>query len=174
MAVFSFDRFPGRTLHLFHFIDVENAGELVAKVRAGALEPPLALINADLLVSAFPVLAAAHKALGAEAAEQLKTRALHAELVFNVSASKHIREALLRWGITESSTHILAGRLDATDAEVSALRQLIRGTELDLAELEGFAQVDQIQKLYKIGPEELALSSLEDAVVGRIACRDSL
>ncbi|KAG6516061.1 hypothetical protein ZIOFF_026509 [Zingiber officinale] len=45
--------------------------------------------------------------------------------------------------------------------------------EVDLAELETKANLTHILKHYKITPEELAISSLSDAIVCRIATRDA-
>lgn len=59
-------------------------------VASGSLEPECSLANASLLPDLFVLHVAAHKALAAEAASALRTRTLHAELVFNLSGSKQV------------------------------------------------------------------------------------
>lgn len=69
-------------------------------MQAGALTPEAALANAALVPDPLVLHAAAYKALAAQARGGLRTRSLHAELVFNLSGSKHVRRglALLRGG----------------------------------------------------------------------------
>ncbi|CAM6098531.1 unnamed protein product [Calypogeia fissa] len=168
------DTHPGRTLHLFLFHNVANSGELLQLMQTGALSPELAFLNASLVPDTFPVLAAAHKALVSQAGDSIRTRTLHSELVYNISGSKHIRESLLRCGITDSTSYVLVARFDATPADVEAVRRLVQGTEIDLSELPKRADQGLIHKQYKISSVELENSSLEDAVTLRIAARDAL
>lgn len=56
----------------------------------GTLQPEAAILNAALVPDLFAVHLAALKALQAAARGQLKTRSLHAEVVFGVSGSKHV------------------------------------------------------------------------------------
>ncbi|XP_004501402.1 uncharacterized protein [Cicer arietinum] len=164
----------GTTLYLALYIDVANSKELLESMQAGTLEPEVAFLNASLIPDIFPVLAAAHKTLVAKSRDSLTTRTLHSELVYNYSGSKHITESLKRYGISESTTYILAARFDATPDEVKALEKLVIGKEIDLEELEGRANQSLIQKNYKIPSAELGISSLADAITCRIAARDAL
>ncbi|XP_008800781.1 EKC/KEOPS complex subunit TPRKB [Phoenix dactylifera] len=162
------------SLSLALFTDVTNSKELLDAMRAGRLEPEVALLNASLIPDVFPVLAAAHKALLAKSRESLSTRTLHSELVYNYSGSKHITESLKRCGISDDTTYILAARFGASHDEMKDIEKLISGKEIDLEELEGRANHAQIQKHYKVSPQELAISSLADAITCRIAARDAL
>ncbi|KAJ3683326.1 hypothetical protein LUZ60_013553 [Juncus effusus] len=164
----------GSTLSLALFTDATNSRELVELMQSGKLEPEAAFLNASLVPDIFPVLAAAHKAYVSKSRESLTTRTLHSELVFNYSSSKHIRESLKRCGISEETSYILAARFNASHDEMESLKNLINGTEIDLEELESKSNRDQILKHYKIPPQELAISSLSDAITCRIAARDSL
>ncbi|KAG5148655.1 hypothetical protein JHK82_015536 [Glycine max] len=85
-----------------------------------------------------------------------------------------ITESLKRCGISDSTTYILATRFDASPDEIKAIGKLINGKEIDLEELEGRANLSQIQKLYKISSSELGVSSLADAISCRIAACDAL
>nr|GMD84304.1 EKC/KEOPS complex subunit Tprkb [Ipomoea batatas]GMD90401.1 EKC/KEOPS complex subunit Tprkb [Ipomoea batatas] len=143
-------------------------------MQAGKLEPEVALLNASLIPDVFPVLAAAHKTLLAKSRESLTTRTLHSELVYNYSGSKHISESLKRCGISDDTTYVLVARFGASTDEIAAIEKLIKGTQIDLKELEQRASHAQIQKHYKISNLELEISSLSDAITCRIAVRDAL
>ncbi|XP_051145249.1 uncharacterized protein LOC127261101 [Andrographis paniculata] len=164
----------GTTLALALFADVSNSKELLDLMQAGTLEPEVAFLNASLIPDVFPVLAAAQKTVIAKSRESLTTRTLHSELVYNYSGSKHISESLKRFGISENTSYILAARFGATPSEMMAVKELIKGTEIELEELEKRADQAQIQKNYKIPAPELGISSLPDAIICRIAARDAL
>ncbi|KAM0062061.1 putative CGI121/TPRKB superfamily protein [Helianthus debilis subsp. tardiflorus] len=164
----------GTTLSVALFTDVANSKELLELMQAGTLEPEVALLNASLIPDIFPVLAAAHKTLVAKSRDSLTTRTLHSELVYNYSGSKHISESLKRCGISDSTTYILVARFGALEEEMTAMKTLIKGKDIDLEELEGKANKPQIQKHYKITGVELGISTLGDAITCRNAARDAL
>ncbi|XP_008785399.1 EKC/KEOPS complex subunit TPRKB-like [Phoenix dactylifera] len=164
----------GSTFSLALFTDVTNSKELLDSMQAGKLQPEVALLNASLIPDVFPVLAAAHKALIAKSRESLTTHTLHSELVYSYSGSKHITESLKRCGISDDTTYILAARFGASHDEMKDIEKLICGKEIDLEALGGGAHHAQIQKHYKISAQELAISSLADAITCRIAARDAL
>lgn len=170
----AFDINGSNTLSLSLFIDVTNSKELLDSMQAGKLEPEVAFLNASLIPDVFPLLAAAHKTLIAKSRDSLTTRTLHSELVYNYSGSKHITESLKRCGISDSTTYILAARINASPDEMKAVEKLINGKEIELEELEGRANQAQMQKHYKISGLEAGLSSLADAITCRIAARDAL
>ncbi|XP_030523227.1 EKC/KEOPS complex subunit Tprkb isoform X3 [Rhodamnia argentea] len=129
----------GDTLSVALFTDVTNSKELLDSMQAGTLEPEIPDI--------FPVLAAAHKTLLSNSRGSLTTRTLHSELVYNYSGSKHITESLKRCGISDSSTYVLAARFNASPDEMKAIAALTGGREIELEELEGKANLAQIQKV---------------------------
>ncbi|KAK4799507.1 hypothetical protein SAY86_024872 [Trapa natans] len=164
----------GSTLSFALFTDVTNSKDLLDSMQTGTMEPECALLNAWLIPDIFPVLAAAHKTLVSKSRSSLTTRTLHSELVYNYAGSKHITESLKRCGISGSSSYILAARFDASAEEMEAIGNMIKGTEIELEELEAKADKAQIQKHYKISGLELGISSLSDAITCRIASRDAL
>ncbi|GBG63489.1 hypothetical protein CBR_g38557 [Chara braunii] len=172
--VFEFESHPGRTLSLLLFTDVTNSRELNTLLRAGKLDPELALLNAALVPGTLPVLLAAQKALTLQSRKGLITKTLHSELVYSYSGSKHITESLKRCGINDEMTYILVARFDATQAELNAARQLIKGTQVNLLNLALKYSKELITKFYKVTPAELHVSTLEEAIICRIGARDAL
>lgn len=163
----------GNIVSLALFTDVSNSRELLGSIQAGTLEPEVALLNASLIPNVFPVLAAAYNALIANSRATLTTRTLYSELVFNYSGSKHITESLKRCGISDKTTYILVVHFGVS-TEIKDLEKVIKGKIIDLEELEARADKAQILKHYKITNQELAISSLSDAITCRIAVRDAL
>ncbi|KAL4419297.1 hypothetical protein ABPG77_001629 [Micractinium sp. CCAP 211/92] len=171
---------PGHTLTVTLFKDVSNArrvkwpskGALRDKVLAGSLEPECALVNAALVPDAIVLRAAAEKALMAKQRGTLRCKSAHAELVFNLSGSKHIGETLQRYGISPDCRHLLAARFDATPEEAAALQSLVSGTPAPLSELAQLTDAALLKKYLKVTPEELAVGTLADAQLVRIAARD--
>ncbi|PRW39074.1 EKC KEOPS complex subunit Tprkb [Chlorella sorokiniana] len=170
--VLRFEDFPGHSLTVVLFKDVTNSKELRDAVQAGSLSPECALANATLVPDLLVLHAAAYKALAASQRGELRTRSLHAELVFSLSGSKHIAETLGRYGINPDCRHILAARFDALPDEVQQMRSLVAGSPAPLAELPSLAEQQQLKKYLKVSQEELAIGSLADAQLMRIAARD--
>uniref|UniRef100_A0A7N0TEE5 Uncharacterized protein n=1 Tax=Kalanchoe fedtschenkoi TaxID=63787 RepID=A0A7N0TEE5_KALFE len=142
----AFEISGGEKITLALFTDVANSKKLLDLMQAGTLDPEVAFLNASLIPDVFPVLAAAHKMVTAKSRDSLRTRTPHSELVYNYSGSKHMK----------------------------AVGELVKGKEIDLEELKNKASQAQILKHYKITSQELAISSLADAIACRIAVRDAL
>ncbi|OAY72491.1 hypothetical protein ACMD2_12807 [Ananas comosus] len=85
-----------------------------------------------------------------------------------------ITESLKRCGISDETNYILAARFNASHDEMKDVEKLINGKEIDLADLEARADQPQILKHYKIPAQELAISSLSEAITCRISARDAL
>lgn len=163
---------PGHTLTVALYKDVTNASALRDLVVAGSLEPECALVNAALVPDALVLRAAATKALLAAQRGALRCKSPHAELVFNLSGSKHIGETLQRFGVSPDCKHLLAARFDATPAEAAALQGLVAGTPVPLSELTGLADAALLRKYLKVTAEELEVGGLAEAQLVRIAARD--
>lgn len=163
---------PGHSLTVLLFRDVSNASELKEQVLKGLFKPECSLINASLVPDALVLRAAAHKAAAAQQRGALRTRSVHAELVFNLSGSKHIGETLGRYGIGPDCRHVLAARFDATPDEAAAIPKLVAGTLAPLSELAALADVALLTKYLKPTREELSVGSMAEAQLMRMSARD--
>ena len=105
------------------FKDVKNAAEIHAKLLERTLEPEMALLNPAPVHSVFALHVAAHKALVDAARDRLTTRTIHSEIVYNMSASKHITEGLRRFGMAEDAAAVLACRFDASPEDAPPCEQ---------------------------------------------------
>ena len=105
----------------------------------------------------------------------LTTHGLHSEVVYNLSASKHITEGLRRFGMGDQASAVLVCRFDATAADVSAIRAAVSGTLVDaVAELDGLKDTAMLKKYYRPGDLECkeGVGTVEDAIASRIGARE--
>ena len=172
--------FPDRSLSVILFKNVTNADEVHRALLDRSLQPEMALVDPAPMHSLFALHAAAHKVVVDDARGVLTTRTVHSELVYNLSANKHITEGLRRFGMAGDASAVLACRFDATDADVAAMSKVVAGDavpardlETELATLGDFARV---KKYYKPGDLECkqGVGTVEDAIVQRIGTRDVL
>ena len=170
--------FPDRHLTVMLFQEVTNSAEIHAKLLSRTLEPELALLNPATVASLFHLQLAAHKAMVSHARGTLTTHGIHSEVVFNLSASKHITEGLRRFGMEESATTILACRFDATAEDVTAVRELVSGTLIDGRGTESYLETlrddAKLMKYYRPGDLECkdGVGTVEDAIASRIGARE--
>lgn len=168
----TFEGQPGMTLHIALFSDVTNCRDLQAKVKAGEMDPEVSMLNAAVVASAFVVRVAAQKALASQQRGKLITKSLHAELVYNMSGSRHISESFNRFGVTDSCKHLLVARYDAQPDELQAIAKSVAGQPRPLSDLDGLLDKPLVTKYYKVSPNEFKVGSLADAALLRIAARD--
>ena len=119
--------FPDRHLTVMLFKDVTNSAEIHKKLLDRTLEPEVALLDPAPIQSLFALHLAAHKAPSTTREAPLTTRTIHSEVVYNMSASKHITEGLRRFGMDDDASAVLACRFDATADDVAATKANVRG-----------------------------------------------
>ncbi|XP_068238458.1 uncharacterized protein [Palaemon carinicauda] len=84
-----------------------------------------------------------------------------------------ITDSLVKFGLSDSDTDILAVVIDPdVEHKVEKLNGQIRGKLVSLEEMSSLTKVLNIMEMYKIPEEELTVSSLLDAVISRMACKD--
>ncbi len=76
--------------------------------------------------------------------------------------------------MNDSCQHLLIARFNATPEDLLMLQALVKGDIAPLEELPSLTNTSLLRKYLKILDEELAVGSLEDAIVNRIAARDSM
>ncbi|KAK3272071.1 hypothetical protein CYMTET_19614 [Cymbomonas tetramitiformis] len=174
MACFNFETHAGSTLHILLFQDVSNCGDIHDALLSGELQPEAAYVNAGLTPSIHSILAAANIALISKSRGKLTTKTVHSELVFNLAGSTHITESLRRFGISQAVNNVLVARFDASESELESIRNFVQGKEVDLTILKDITDMKLIKKYYKFTDQELAIGTMEDAIVSRIGIRDCM
>lgn len=145
--------------------DVKNVGEIRKKLFEGKLN--CCLLKPSLILDPFQVAVAANKAI---VAENLTTKTIFTEILFNLSISKNITASLKTFGIDESDKNILVVFINKCD-EVPETVDFINGEEVNVSEICELTNIDLMKKTYKISEEEFKNNDLLDSVVSRIATK---
>ncbi|XP_061125179.1 EKC/KEOPS complex subunit TPRKB [Syngnathus typhle] len=154
------------------FKDVQNAAELRQNAVDGKIKG--ALIKPTMLVSPFQVLVAANKAVHLHKRNQMKTRGLFSEIIFNLSPTNNISEAFKRFGISDGDGTVLVVLVHTKEEShlVSDMVTKVDGVQIPVEDISSLSDLEKIKKLYKINPEEDKCGTLLDAVVCRMATKD--
>lgn len=159
------------TLHLF--TDVANTSEIREKLVAGKLRCCVARVS--LITDAFQAVVAANKAALGAKRDQLITKTVYTEVLFYLSMSKNISRSLAEFGINDSDRNILVILLHKPGEERAMLEEIsesVEGKRTPISRLREFTDVNLVKKTYKIDEAELRVSSLTDAVVSRMSCKE--
>ncbi|XP_015252520.1 PREDICTED: EKC/KEOPS complex subunit TPRKB [Cyprinodon variegatus] len=170
----SLELYPDTRVTQVLFKDVKNAAELRQKAVEGKING--ALINPTMLVDPFQVLVAANKAFHLYSIENMKTRSLNSEIIFNLSPTNKISEAFKRFGIADRDTSVLVVVVHSKDEPqaVSNITAMVDGQQLPVDQVSSLSDLEKIRKLYKVTPQEETCGSLLDAIVCRMAVKDVL
>lgn len=158
------------TLHLF--TNVANTSEIREKLVAGKLD--CCVVKPSLIIDAFQLVVAANKAALNAKRNQLITKTVYTEVLFYLSMSKNISRSLSEFGISDSDKNILViliYKLGEEQAILEVLRN-VKGERIPISRLQEFTNVNLVRKTYKIDEDELQVSSLANAVVSRISCKE--
>lgn len=159
------------TLHLF--TDVANTSEIREKLVAGKLCCCVARVS--LITDAFQTVVAANKAALSAKRNQLITKTMYTEVLFYLSVSKNISRSLTEFGINNSDRNILVILIHKLGEERAMLKEIlesVEGKKIPIPRLQEFTDVNLVKKTYKIDEDELRVSSLTDAIISRISCKE--
>ncbi|KAL9136586.1 MAG: hypothetical protein Q9175_002205 [Cornicularia normoerica] len=148
---------PDLAVHIALYTDLQNAPFLRDQLLQGNPASEYALIDASVIVSTTHVLAAVFRAANDYQNGRLKSRNVHSEIVLSLGANNNIAQSLRAFGITATTTHLLAIKL-STNPSITAstvsehLTTSVEGTEVDFSDatLAEMADVGKIRKLYKL------------------------
>ncbi|XP_003698124.1 EKC/KEOPS complex subunit TPRKB-like [Apis florea] len=159
------------TLYLFE--NVQNSNEIRRKVMNNELS--CSVIKASLIVDPFQIIIAANKTAINAKMNQITTKNIYTELLFNLSTSKNISRTLIEFGISDNDKNILIVLLcKENDKKLMSetIMNVVKGKKISISRLSEFTDFDLIKKIYKIEEDELNVSNLIDSIVSRISCKD--
>lgn len=173
MSVHTFQLFPEHTLTLIAYTNVTNANTIIANLRQQSLSA--AVLKSSHIASLFTLLSAANRALHNAAHNQLKTRALESELLYNLSPSHSISYAFKTFGVADDSTSVVVCAFDASAESLQKLETVITGDRVgDAQSVLDALDTDKseaLTKLYKIKPEDMAHRTMADAINSILSIR---
>ncbi|XP_017878959.1 EKC/KEOPS complex subunit TPRKB-like [Ceratina calcarata] len=157
---------------LLLFKDVENSDEIRRKVMNGELT--CSVVKAALVADPLQAIVAANKAAVNAKVNQLTTKSIYTEVLFNLSISKNISRALKEFGINDNDKNILIVLIHEKNEKLmeKMIVDSIKGERVSISKLSEFTDYELIKKVYKIEKDELNVSSLTNSVVSRISCKD--
>ena len=137
-----------------------------------------AIVDLSTICSLFHLKSAALKALLNEQQGHMKTKSLSAEILYQLSPTTKINDSIKHYGASQEATNIAIIVID-DDAVGLDLLASVEGISLDLNLLgaQPYLSLDKaanIAKFFKITAQELEISSLEAAVITRLATKDCL
>ncbi len=176
---------PAKTLSIFLVRNITNAADVREDILAGAHAAAAGDSGAGIVDAAFidatlvPALSVLRSAaaMACQNLPALKTKTMHAELVWSLSGNRHVGRALSTFGVQDMSRHVLVAKFDATEEELEQLRgrvegEVVEGIEAVEAALREVCDVARVKEVYGIRDAELEIGSMEEGVVARIAARD--
>ena len=136
------------------------------------------LIDLSMVYSKFHIDLSFNKANFNHVTHKMKTKFLGLEVLYQLSPTTNINEALKIYGIKESTDTIAIVDLKIDDNEVfESIINRVEGKRISIEEIlnqqcSNNEKKCSIIKLFKISSQELEIANLEDAIVTRIATKD--
>lgn len=162
-----------REASILLFGDVTNCNELRQMVLSGGLQ--VCLIRASLVADVFQVQCALAKALANHSNGRMKTRSLLSEILYILGPTGSIGDSLRQMGAQDSDTTLIVVCLDRLeDRHLNSLKERIKGRQLALDSIPQFTDSQALAKLFKVTEKELSVGGLLDAIVTRIALKDTV
>ncbi|KAH0294520.1 CGI-121-domain-containing protein [Aureobasidium namibiae CBS 147.97] len=183
--------FPQYPLCVGLYKNVKNASFLRQQLLAGNADFEYAFLDASVVVSRMQFLAASFRGINDFASDRMKSHNVHSEIVFSFSPNNNIAESFRRFGISDTTQHVLAIKVlssGITAESVSQhLQQNIEGDQVDVSDTNFAELVDQarLRKIYKLNVQarkgsangtsskEAEIKELETSILGVMALRGS-
>lgn len=169
--------------------DLTNAESIIENI--AMINPRIVVVDLSLVVSAFHLQLATYKALLNESQGRMKTKSIQSEVLYQLSSSTKITDALQQYTIHAQSKeicfiHVAAAGASTPDSDagltVSEFQSIVgkltvNGVEIDPMEISSTSiltgeKTAKIVKYFKITPLELEVSGLEESVSTRLAVKN--
>ncbi|KAL9641295.1 MAG: hypothetical protein Q9204_000144 [Flavoplaca sp. TL-2023a] len=155
---FKLDHLPEDfAVHIALYQNVRNAAFLQQQLLQGNTDFEYAFIDASAILSSTHLLAAIFRAANDKFNDRLKSKNVHAEMVFCLSMNNNIAESFRRFGVSPTTTSLCAIKL-STAPSVNAttvqqhLSESIQGDAVPFndAEIAHFTDIGKVRKAYKL------------------------
>ncbi|ODV73587.1 Cgi121p [Cyberlindnera jadinii NRRL Y-1542] len=154
-------QFPQFTVHLFKFKNVTNSKEIKQNLIKGDKRYDFSFINAQTVLSEEQLLSAVYRALLDHTQDKIRTKTIHSEVIFSLSPTQNIMDALRRFGIQDDSTDLIVIKIVDSNSQEEFDLSVVEGEEVDITDedLKSSAILKTIKKNYKLKSEDLTVLS---------------
>lgn len=164
----------GKFLGVSYFTNVKNIQWLKDNMVNIFKDKSPVLISRKVIVDPFQIVVAVNNAFLSSENSCMKTKSLATEILFNLSMSKKITQALNDISSNAQDDDMIV-ILISKFSNVPELKifheKCITGCEADITELTENIDVNYIKSYYGISETESKNSSLLDSIITRIACK---
>ncbi|XP_075234931.1 EKC/KEOPS complex subunit TPRKB-like [Lycorma delicatula] len=175
MEMLSFNLDFNYTLYCNLAVGVKNLKDVKKSVINGDLK--CALINPKYIIDVFQIAVAANRAIVTQNTDKLLTKTIYTEIIYNLSPSKTIKDAIANFGVNDVDTSFLVCVVGNSAAECEkTANEVCKKIDATFKfpssyELKNLTDENTVLKCYKISPEELKVSNLLNSVVTRISSK---
>ncbi|KAH7377373.1 kinase binding protein CGI-121-domain-containing protein [Pyrenochaeta sp. MPI-SDFR-AT-0127] len=165
IRTFTLPHYHAYPVHVALFKDVTNAAYLRTQLLEANPDFDYAFLDASMILSPQHLLSATFLALHSFLTSRQKTRTPHSELVFRLSPNNNIGESYKKFGLTDSTSSLIAVKLSITAEGAVAesvsresvsrhLGHVVQGTSVEIGEagdeLGAWCDLDKLRKMYKL------------------------
>jgi EKC/KEOPS complex subunit CGI121/TPRKB len=124
-------QFPGFNINVHKFTNVSNSTVIKSSLLKGDPLYDFAFINATTVISLEQLLSALYRALLDYTSGGIRTKTIHSEVIFSLSPTQNIMDALRRFGIQDDSSDLILIKIlkqgEAQDYDLS----IVQGEEVN-------------------------------------------
>ncbi|CAN8005087.1 unnamed protein product [Ixodes hexagonus] len=167
------DRSGNKLASILLFSNVQNSAELTQMAVEGAISA--CFVRASLITDLFQVQCAVQKALVNRRHGTMKTRSILSEILYQLAPTKNISDSLKQFGAHDTDTAVIVVLVDdSEDKHRTKLLESLRGERVALDKLSELSDPQALRKLFRVTDKELTVGSLLDAVITRMATKDTV
>lgn len=127
-------QFPQFTVHLFKFKNVTNSKEIKQNLIKGDKRYDFSFINAQTVLSEEQLLSAVYRALLDHTQDKIRTKTIHSEVIFSLSPTQNIMDALRRFGIQDDSTDLIVIKIVDSNSQEEFDLGVVEGEQVDITD----------------------------------------
>lgn len=172
MTRLKLEQHPEKLVNFMIFRNVKNTAEMLKMLKSGLISS--ALISENMVVSSLHLGVAINRALHNLCNGTMRTKHINTEIMMCLSPNNNISQSLARFGLNENTNNIVSLSVCDDEDQLSKMTQQLKTIiKADLVnDCRGFFYDDfEICDVYGVSKEELAVDTLENSVITKIATK---
>ncbi|XP_032525831.2 EKC/KEOPS complex subunit Tprkb-like [Danaus plexippus] len=157
-----------QSLKIYLFKDVKNVEDIRNNVIKGVWK--CAVIKPSLIVDVFQVVVAANRAVLSKKSNNMVTKTVYSEILYNLSLTKNITQSLSKFGIEKDNNILICFLVDGEDESESIVKE-IQGEACPISELRTLTNMKEVKSVYKLNNIKTEIDYL-DVIVSRMVTKN--